>query len=211
MHTQLFDVVLPDATTRIQYRCANQDSFCVLQDESTVLGAGLDFENVIIKETISDHSAPILMFTENPNQIHTIAVNENNKTLFAADQDNFDGCVVQYDLETARVIKRYGDIGIGTVLSQTSLGSFWFLGGYRMNKFAVINTASRDEVYLSTNTSFETIYSLSVCAVDDQPEKRLVLLVLTGRNGLYYSDRTDVYDVTRLVTSRQSQTNNDSE
>ena len=81
--------VSPEGSTQLKYHCHSNGNFCVLSDQSTVLGVNFIDKTTIFKETISDKSKPIIPFINNNFEVNTIQVDEENNMLFSG-EDNYD-------------------------------------------------------------------------------------------------------------------------
>lgn len=116
-------------------------------------------ENIV--DTNPHHSS--FGFGNHSQRIRSIVINEDLQTLVVGD---FSGTVIQYDLcngrSSLKVIRHYGNIGIGRILSSTRINNFVIFGGDSFC-FRVIDTAKRMMVTSSIRTSVECITSLTIC------------------------------------------------
>ena len=198
------ECVLADCLSRLEYYCIIDSHFCVLSDQRTVLGVGFATKNAVFKENIRDRSAPVVTFNGSHDNVFTLALDERCSTVFAGQFNNGFGRVVQYDLDTGRLLRDYGKLGMGSIESSASFGSLQFFGGYLSHSFLVIDAVGRSVVHGPVRTAVENIYSLAVCQTEHGSQESKVILVVTGPTPDYLQSRTDKFDITQLVKSQSN-------
>ena len=200
--------LVPDCTTQLEYYVMSDSAFCVLSDQSTVIGVSIADNNTIIKQSITGSSESIVTYTTEMERVYTLGVDERQIVLFAGGSDRyFNGQVVQYDLSSGQVIKSFGRLEIGSVMSSIKVNNLWFFGGFRSFKFAVIDSVSRLVLGEPVNSALLMIYSMATYKIqqsDNCPQK---LLFTFGSNAFYSEYQTDVFDITALVTRHSNLSN----
>lgn len=175
-------------------------SFCVLSDQSIVIGISRTDQNTIIKQSITDSSEPTFTYTTNMQQVFTLAVNEPQNVLYAGNScSNYDGKLVQFDLSTGQVVKAFGSVGIGIIWSSLNLNNLWFFGAHESSRFIVIDSVSRQVLGKPVKSAMWSINSMAVCKKPKRNNISQVLLFTVGDYSNYSKSRTDVFDITTLV------------
>ena len=139
-------------------------------------------------------------------RIYTILINEENLSLLVGGSDgrllqksfNFQG-------NLGKILKDYGDLGIGRIYSSCLLGNIAVFGGYNY-KLAFINTQKREFMGYSFDLAPEYIYSIELCWVQNKPQPK-ALLTVSGEN-YDYNGKTDVLDVTHLFPKHMKKNQN---
>ena len=197
-------MIEPDAVSQLEYKCLNDSSFRVLSDEATVVGVQLSDSKVVAKEHIVNTSRPVVFYSAGKSMVWTLAVDQHADTLLVGENSNQQGRVVQYKLDTGDVVHDYGSLGIGLVMSSTRLGNLCFFGGYDSSSVAVVDTLTHQVVQRPVKTAVGIINSLAVCTVNPNEPDATTVLAVAGRKIDYSADRTDLFDVTQLVTNHGS-------
>lgn len=108
----------------------------MLSDQATVIAVYLSDKKTIVRECISGRAVRGTAYSASEDPVHTLSVSEKNN-LFMSGSGSRQ--VVQYDLETARVVKIYELAGLGGLLSSARCGGLWIYGGNQSPKFVVID------------------------------------------------------------------------
>ena len=136
--------LVPDCTTQMDYFVLSDSSFCVLSDQSTVIGVDKANRNTIIKHSITDLSEQTVIYIANMGGVFTLAVDERQNVLYAGGSNYYsDGQVVQYDLSSGQVVKDFGPVGIRIIWSSLNVNNLWFFGAHGSSRFVVIDSVSR--------------------------------------------------------------------
>ena len=145
LNTENFDEVSTELTSKGVYESYFQNSFQIFKDQDRIIGVNgkqpcsLLLENIV--DTNPHHSS--FGFGNHSQRKRSIVINEDLQTLVVGD---FSGTVIQYDLcngrSSLKVIRHYGNIGIGRILSSTRINNFVIFGGDSFC-FRVIDTAKR--------------------------------------------------------------------
>ena len=193
--------LVPECGTQIEYYVLTDSSFCVLSDQTTVIGVSNADKNTIVKQSVTDSSKPMVTYNANKGLVNTLGANESRNVLPAGGYDfDFDGQVVQYDLSTGQVVKAFGQVGTGIVLSSFNVNDLWCFGGDGESKVAVIDSVSRQALAKPVSSAIWTIYSMTVCKIQEENNRSKVLLFIVGKNPEYSENQTDVFDITALLT-----------
>ena len=124
VEAQSMTQLVPECATQMGYFVLSDSSFCVLSDQSTVIGVSDAYQNMIIKRSIIDTSGPIVTYTANLGRVYTLAVDEPQSVLFAGGSGcDSDGQLVQYELCAGQVVKAFSRIGMDTVLKSISVNN----------------------------------------------------------------------------------------
>ena len=129
--------------------------------------------------------------------IRTVLFNSLTQSLLVGDQN---GQVKQYEKENQSftMIKDYGDLGVGWVVSSTQVGGFAIFGGTDYSLVA-IDISKRRVFPELLKSPFGLTYSLEVCEGVDSN----VYLSLGGGLPDYSSDASDWLDVTLLYDNHK--------
>ena len=191
-------VVAPERVTRFDYLCIFDLSFCVLADQVSVVGVGLADKSTILRENILDASALVVTYSANRDEALTVAPHEKLDSLFAGSCNRERGQVVQYRLSTGQVIKNFGPVGIGLVVSSIRFGNLIMFGG-ESHKFAAIDSVKRQVAGQPVTSAVQSVYSMAICETAKGHDEKRILLFVCGLGANYSNDRTDVFDITGLV------------
>ena len=105
-----------------------QDSFLVLPDGKTIIGVDGSTSNALVAEDVT-LKQPV-KFARQKEVINTLLYDPETRSLFAGDLDHH---VVQYqrglDESTFSIVKDYGDVDVGCVLSLSRVGGLLLVGG----------------------------------------------------------------------------------
>ena len=171
----------------------------MLSDEKTVVGVQYEHEKeLVVMEDIEndDPEYKPAVFRGNTNTVNTIVVHEELNTILAGDDD---GNVIQFDLGTRTVVKDFGYLGIGGVLSSARIGHLAFFGGY--DDVAVIDIKKTAPFDVPLETALGCVYSLQICVVDGKQSnpRPKVLLTVSGKDPDYSGESSDVFEASGLV------------
>ena len=203
------DTLTPVAVSQTKFCCYFENSFGVLADQVTVVGAKYDESNrhsVLVQERIGPHDthakseseteSRVVELGQHDKEIFTVLVMQQRGFVFAGDKNHN---LTQYRLDSTgglpTLAKGYGDIGIGRIYSSVSVGNLAVFGGYD-NRLAVITADTQQVVIDAVPVAIEDIYSLSMCPVGVSGTKTRVLLAVSGRKADYSNGRSDLLDVT---------------
>lgn len=165
MQARHTDELVPESSVRLKYFCESLASLCVLSDEATVVGINSADVLTVLKQSISDHSAPIVAYDTRIASVFTLAADEPKNALFVGGFNYSSGRIVQCNLSSGRVIRDYGDVGIGDIMSSASFGRLRFFGGGESFRFGVIDAQARRVAHEPLATAVEFIHSVAVCEV----------------------------------------------
>ena len=192
--------LVPDCTTQMHFFVSSESSFCVLSDQSTVIGISKANENTIIKQNITDLSEPIVTYTANARRAFTLGVDEPQNVLLAGGPGcNYHGQVVQCDLTTGQAIKNFDRIGIGYIITNVNVNNLWFFGGHRSSMFAVIDSVSRQALGKPVESAVASIFPMTVSNIEETNARSKVLLWTVGNYPNYTENKSDMFDITALV------------
>ena len=136
--------LVPDCATQMKYFVLIDSSFCVLSNQSTVIGVSNADRKMIIKHSITDFSEPTVTYTADMDEVFTLGVNELQNVLFAGGSGcDSGGQLLQFDLSTGRAIKTFGQVGIDIIFSRIRVDNLWLFGDLNSSKFAVVDSVSR--------------------------------------------------------------------
>ena len=193
--------LIPECATQMEYFVFTDSNFCVLSDQSTIIGVSKTNQNLIIKQSITGKSELAVTYTANMKYVYTLAANETQNVLFAGGYGfDSDGQVVQFDLCTGQVVKAFGLVGIGIVLSSLNANNLWIFGSYNTTEFAMIDSVSRQVLGEPVESAISRIYSMTIFKIQEIDNCSKVLLFTIGMFPNYSENRTDVFDITALVT-----------
>lgn len=201
MHTQHMSEPVTECASQSAYESENDSDFFVLSDEATIIGICKSNCSIVLKQNITDPGQPTITYAAKKSNVTIIAVHEANNALFAGSTKYFEGQLVQFDLTSGQITKQYGDIGISSLKSCTVFNNLCFFGGYNSYKFTVVDLATRQIVHRPVTSATEMINSMTVCKFFNQEAEQKVLLFISGEDSDYSSNRSDVFDITDLVSA----------
>lgn len=191
--------VSPEFVTQLDYFCFNDSSFFVLSDQATLIGVSDTDKTKIIKQNITNPSAPTVTYTASDDQIMTLAVDEAKNRLLAGSNTSAKGLIVQYDLSTGEPVKSYDQIGFAYPMSSIRLDNLYFFGSDEASQFIVIDADSQQMVHQPVSTAIKYIFSMVVCNMTQGLAPEKVMIYVVGEIRDYSDDKTDVFDITDLV------------
>lgn len=144
--------------------------------------------------------SPATVVAEHERDISMIQTDREFVSLFVGDLSRK---VVQYALSRGysmlRVVKDYGKLGIGWIISSCQSGQFVVVGGNK-SLVRVIDIREKKLKEGSLETAIRYIYSLKLCKLS---ETRLLLSV-TGSSPNYSGFKSDLYNASGLICSSPS-------
>ena len=176
--------------TQNEFKVDYENSFLVLPDGKTIVGVdGSDLKKLMIEDITRGNPSQI---GTHDDWIQIVLFNSLTQSLLVWD---FDGHVKQYKKVKGSftMVKDYGNVGVGEVLSSTIVGRFAIFGGNNHSLF-VIDIYEQEVCKERLKSPFECTTSLQVCESMDSN----VYLSFGGKRPEYSSDRSDWLDVTLL-------------
>ena len=128
-------------------------------------------------------------------RVHSVLYDDLTRSLFVG----YDrGHVKQFKRDGGcfALLKDYGDVGIGEVLSCARIGPLAFFGGSE-KKVVAIHIHSQELVGGFLQTAFGLVCSLRVCSTG----RDRTLLAVSGRHLDHSKGGFDLFDVTRVLTN----------
>ena len=194
------DCLIPDSTSRLDYLCYRDCHFCVLADESAVLGVCSCTEKVIYKEpAFGDSAAKAQAFDTQFNKIFTLVLDEPKNALFAGGIQAGRGMVAQIDLERGRLVRKYAGVESEILNASARLGRLLFFGGWNSFKVLVIDSVARRVAQPRLDTAIKNVISVAVCAARRESAGLRFLLTVSGVLPNYTEQASDVFDITDLI------------
>ena len=126
-----------------------------------------------------------------------MSVDELNNRFFAGD---YLGNIVMYNLTTGAVLKMYGKLEIGPLISSTRLNNLHFFVGNN-SSFLVINDDNDQIIIKQYNTPIFKIKSIESFEVNDTTNTNTsnFFLIVSGSFFSPSYDKSDVLNITSLV------------
>ena len=184
--------------TQNEFSVEFENHFLVLPDGKTIVGAdGSDSEKLIVEDITEGNPKQI---GTHGDFIQTVLFDSVTQSLLVGD---FDGHVKQYKKvdQSFTMVKDYGNVGVGDVVSSTQVGQFAIFGGYK--RFLVAIDISEQRVFPGhLKSPFKYTYSLQVC----ESEGSSVYLSMGGSSPEYSSDTSDCLDMTLLCNAHKKDT-----
>ena len=186
-------VVRPFYTSKSQFGVRYENNFVFTDDGRHLIGVdGTDSTRVCVEDI---RTGSRFGFGNHRDVISTLIFDNDSGTLLAGDWNDH---VVQYDLDlvnkTFKLVRDFGDIGVGGVRSSFRFMQYVFFGGNNY-KLKVFDLASKQMLPGHIETGVGWILSLQVCALD----KSRILLAVVGYNYKYSSNQSDLYDLRDLM------------
>lgn len=192
------DEISADCHSRSKLFSLFTHSFVILPEKETIIAPSKSiFSHILVREErLNDNSKDILtFFGESKSIVNSILYNPSLMALLACE---LSGNVIQYDLSQGRsnykVVKNYGNLGMGQIHSCVNHGRFAFVAGEK-SCFLVIDLFARQIVVEKISSAIQKSSSMKICKV----KKDTTLLCLSGINPNYSDSKTDVFDISDLV------------
>ena len=202
------DSIKPDFVSKTHFFLFYQDNFKILNDQKTLIGAEKEYFNeyseIVIEDiTNTDPEYVPVKFPTNNSKIFTILIDEERKCLFIGNENEV---VIEYSLDTQgysiNFIKKYEDLGIGSVHSSLKFGNIAVFGG-DCGTIAFIDIENKQHLGNISDLAVGRIFSIQLCKVQNGEFDTKLLLTLTGDEYDYSGSKTDVLDITEFIKSGQ--------
>ena len=189
----------PRLESKEEYYNWNENNFCVLPDEETLIGANRlilkceDMTRKELKRIIDKKRSPI----------NTMIFNQNLNSLLVGEEN---GCFSQYGRNHSGDFKKqkeYGDVGVGVVYVSDWSGNFAVVGG-RNGKISLINMKKRQVIAREIRTAIGSVCSLTLCRVSQSK----MHLAVGGYGRDYSNSQTDLFNVSDLLNLGENQGGN---
>ena len=183
--------------TKNMFCALNENSFLILPDGKTIVGVHKKTEKTLTIEDIITNKAST--FGNHEDRIYTLLYHEVTQSLFTGD---YTGRIKQYkrgnSTHAFNLVKDYGDVGIGQVLSSGQVGRFALFGGCNLALVA-IEVLERWVYNKKIESPFINIFCLQVCHGVDQA----VYLSIGGYKQSHFWRSSDFLDVTEVYKYKQ--------
>ena len=139
-------------------------------------------------------------------EISTILLDEKNWSLLVGDNK---GRLLQmsfyFQVNLWKILKDYGDLGIGCIYSSCCQGDIAIFGGNN-RKLAFINTRKREFMGYSFYLAPKFIYCIELCWIQKKSQPKALLMISGSRYN--YNGKIDELDVTQLFPKKMRSKNN---
>lgn len=192
-------MIQPINTSFEHYSTFYENNFQILSDEKTLIGVKHKENNdLIIMEDIQNNDPDYqpLEFHGNQNKINVILKCETKQIILAGDND---GRVIQYNMQNAQIIKNYGNLGVGGVLSAVMLDNIAVFGGF--DDLRVIQLNQQKVFENPIETALNGIYSMVFCLIknEDLTKQPKIILSCAGKRSENEMEKNDLFDITKLI------------
>ena len=99
--------------------------------------------------------------------INLVLPNESLNLFLVGDSE---GKLFQFELDSFKLMKQYGDLRIGEILSGVCFRHFAFIGG-SIGVCSIINLGLKSLLVKKIETSIEKIFSLNICSIKQKQSK----------------------------------------
>ena len=189
-----------------RFKVLSQSQFVVLPDGKTLVGAdGLDSKKLVMDDITKGNPSKI---GTHKGGIITLLFDSMTETLFVGD---ISGHVKQYkrsqksnffgllkDSDSFILLKDYGYVGVGRVLSSAQVSRLAIFGGNK-NSLAAIDISKQQLCTGVIKSPFMSTNSLEVCRGADSN----VYLSIGGSDPNYFSNVSDYLDVTQVYNGSE--------
>ena len=171
----------------------NENNFLVMPDGKTIVGRdGEDLKKLVAEDITTNNATQIGTLISS---IQTVLYDPETRSLFAGD---YYGHLHQYqyehqkskDTQSFSLVKDYGDIGLGELLSSEVVGDVAIFGG-SMYCFCAVELRKMQLVKGTFKTAFQSIDSLQACKVS----KSRTLLSVGGSYPSYSESTSDILEI----------------
>ena len=191
-------LIVPQNISFEKYHCFYENSFQVLSNEQTLVSVKDSNKSTILLEDIESDDPDYMpvSLTSNSSVVNVIIKSEELKAIWAGDSQ---GHLVQYDLTSGELVKDFGNLQIGKILSGTILGSIAVFGGCHFLR--VVSAKKREVLGVPLKSTIAEICSLHFCLVnDDSLENDLILLSISGFINSANTKISEIINLTQLMT-----------
>ena len=194
------DILVPEQTSQFEYFSVINSNFRVLADQNTVLGVNFKQRNVIFKENIVDERTPTVPYDSRNYRVYSMVLDEADSLLLVGGKtyNERQGNILQYDLDTGRLLKDFRLLDLWTILSNCRYNNLCFFGTFK-DTFIVLDSVNRVVVHRPVRTSVRHIDGLELVDIGVGEAHAKLLLFVSGRQRDYAQSKTDVFDVTQLI------------
>ena len=134
-------------------------------------------------------------FGSHHSAVLTILLDETKNYLFAGDQG---GHIVQYSLlAETKVVKHFGNVGIGWIRASAKFGNLAVFGG-NQSQILILNISQRT-ILSKLRVAIGWIYSLQFCEIPSLQNGIQILLAISGSKPDYSNFKTDLLNFTSMV------------
>ena len=195
--------VEPDFVSKTSFYWYTQNNLQILSDQKTLVGGEYNKEKnhseIVIEDiTSKGEGNSEIRIKLHENKIWNILLDEKNSCMFSGD---YDGRVIQFSLDfeenPGKVLKDYGDLGVGYITSSILLGDVAVFGGWNRN-LGFIDIQKQEHLGNKFDFAPKYIKSIQLCQVQKTPSQSKTLLTVSG-DEYDYSSKTDVLDVTEIL------------
>ena len=137
MNADNMAIIKSNSFSKTKFYCKYEEQVQILNDQKTVIGVEFSEKNnysEIVIEDITNTNPPFapVKFSAGCYRIYCIVVDENMNCMFTG---SGIGDLVQYSLDifghSRKIIKNYGNLGIGCLLTYIKFGNIVVFGGNR--------------------------------------------------------------------------------
>ena len=201
------DFIEPCFVSKTNFRWNYQEQLQILNNQKTLVGVednnDEDHSEIVIEDiTNTDPNYVPVKFPTGGIEIYTILIDEERMCMFIG---NWKGMLVEFSLDTngysRKIVKDYGDLGIGNIRSSLKIGNIAVFGGTK-SSVALIDIDNTQNLGIISDLAVGSIYSIELCRVKNNKSDVKLLLTVTGRDYDYSSSKTDVLDITEFIKSR---------
>lgn len=190
--------IIPKSASQCKYYSYSDSNFAILKDEHTILGVQTKVgSKVIIRESLLDPYLGHMSYSGNTHWTNTLYVDEDKDLLLSG---NEHGKLLQFNLTNGKLVKNYGNLGVGYVVYYAKIGNLIFFGGWNSH-FRLVLIDQRRTFGEPFKTSIRYHLSMNLCIIPAQiPSKKpIIYLTSSGQNCVYTKDLSDVWEVTDLI------------
>ena len=196
--------------TKNEYYASYESKLIVLPDAKTIIGVNSSYPNKLMMEDITKGNPTKIV--KHSHEILTLLFDSMTETLLVGDtsgqvkqykkrkKSNF--CGLLEDSDSFKLLKDYGDVGVGWILSSAQVGPLAIFGG-KQNSIVAINILEQRLCEGFIESPFRDTLSLQVCQGVDSN----VYLSVGGEYPDYSLDVSDYLDVTRVYNLKKNQFN----
>ena len=169
------------------------NGFQILDDSVFAVQGGGNYMSpcTLVRESFSGNRLQRFQFGNHKSKVLSLLVDHKLNSLFAGDEH---GKLVQYNLQNGKIIKDYGLLHVGALMSIASWEGLMALGGF-YQKIVFVNV-KKTQVLNVMPTAIGNILSLHFCPLVSTNNNPKLLLTVTGLDSDYEHSKTDVFDVT---------------
>jgi hypothetical protein len=164
----------------------------ILSNGNIFIGISAENRKQIIIEEIANADPPRMIAVHKDN-VSALLADEAQNVLWAGDEGGNVFQYVRLSTNGWKIQAKYPDFGIGEILCLSRFGHLLFVGSLNC-KVHIINTADKQVLPKTIETTIAHIHSLQICQIS--PSK--TYLAVIGEKASFSKNTTDIFNISKF-------------